>query len=312
MSKERRLGRGLEALLGRPLENETDSPAPGMPVAAPAGPPQQAALSLIDRNPFQPRKDFDEADLAEMAGSLKTHGLLQPLLVRRSGDRFQLIAGERRLRAAQKLGWQDIAIRLIEADDRLLAEAAIVENLQRKDLNAIEKATAFSDYLKRYGGTHDELATRLGIDRSTVANLIRLLELPPAVQDMVRSSTLSAGHARALLPLGDDSDQITFAEKIAAESLSVRQTEQLIREAINTADREPLSIAAGTSPKSPRTSSPQIASLEQQFRSALGAKVDIKQGSKDRGKVVIHFKNQAEFERLRDLLCSPVASSEAG
>ena len=134
--------------------------------------------------------------------------MIQPLVVRRHGDRYQLIAGERRLRAAIKAGWQQVPAQVREADDRQMSELAIVENLQRKDLNALEKAASFQQYLERYGCTQEELAGRLKIDRSTIANLIRLLELPEAIQQAIRTGTLSQGHARALLPLGDEREQI--------------------------------------------------------------------------------------------------------
>ncbi len=222
MTKERRLGRGLEALLGRPLPNPggidlASDPAAGSQLApaAPAAPrgDELARINVyeIESNPFQPRRDFDEAAIAELSESIKAHGLIQPLVVRRAGGRWQLVAGERRLRAAIKAGWAEVPCQVREADDRQMAEIAIVENLQRKDLNPLEKAASFHDYLERYACTQDELAGRLKIDRSTIANLIRLLELPQAIQDAVRRESISAGHARALLPLGDESRQLDFA-----------------------------------------------------------------------------------------------------
>ena len=147
----------------------------------------------IENNPFQPRRDFDEAAIGELAESIKTHGLLQPLVVRRHGDRWQLVAGERRLRAAIKAGWSDVPVTVHAADDRQMAEIAMVENLQRKDLNPLEKAASFEAYLDQYGCTQEELAGRLQIDRSTIANLIRLLELPAGVKDAVRSGAHLAG-----------------------------------------------------------------------------------------------------------------------
>ena len=170
------------------------------------------------------------------------HGLIQPLLVRRAGQRFQLIAGERRLRAAIKAGWTEIPVRVREADDRQMAELAIVENLQRKDLNPLEKAASFDRYLEEYQCTQEELAGRLSIDRSTIANLIRLLELPGTVQDAIRGGTVSQGHARALLPLGDESEQVAFCQRIQKEGLSVRAVEQLVQEQIHSgeSDRKPV------------------------------------------------------------------------
>src|SRR5436305_3751876 len=188
---KRRLGRGLEALLGR----EDGGFEPGSVDEAELS---YIAVDQIDPNPFQPRRHFDPAEIAALADSLRQHGMLQPVLVRASGDRYQLIAGERRLRAAVEAHLHEIPVRVMELDDQRVTELAMVENLQREDLNALEKAGAFRDYLARYGGTQEELAGRLGLDRSTVSNLIRLLDLPAEIQEAVRSKTITQGHARAL------------------------------------------------------------------------------------------------------------------
>ena len=345
MNKERRLGRGLEALLGQlPVRSEPAAPAqqPRQPqlrargqtplAAAPATPaapsaealfrldvphaaagqfaaaaapsalmppepappadcsqacrwlsqsrrPRRVSVRQIDSNPAQPRQDFDPDEMQSLAESISTHGLLQPVVVRRVHDRYQLVAGERRLRAAIQAGWVDVPVNVIEADDRQMAELAIVENLQRKDLNPLEKAASFQKYLDQYGCTQEELAGRLKLDRSTIANLIRLLELPEAVQEAIRRGKITQGHARALLPLGDEHEQIEFCQRIQREGLNVRQTEVLVQETIDAADREPL--AAVETPRlesrsrPPRAKSEHIAALEQQFRTALGMKVKI-------------------------------------
>src|SRR5208282_3452130 len=174
-----------------------------------------------------PRQDFDTDELQRLADSIASHGLLQAVVVRPFEGGFQLIAGERRLRAARLAGWTEVAVTVVEADERQTAELAIVENLQRKDLNALEKAASFQRYLDQYGGTQEELAGRLKLDRSTIANLIRLLELPGAVQDALRRGRITQGHARALLPLGDEREQVAFSERIQKEGLNVRQTEAL-------------------------------------------------------------------------------------
>jgi ParB family chromosome partitioning protein len=259
----------------------------------------------IENNPFQPRRDFDDDAIAELAESIKTHGLLQPLVVRRRGDRWQLVAGERRLRAAIKAGWSDVPCQVREADDRQMAEIAIVENLQRKDLNPLEKAASFQDYLQRYGCTQDELAGRLQIDRSTIANLIRLLELPAAVQDAVRNGSISQGHARALLPLGDEARQIEFCRRIQAESWSVRTAEEQVQQFVRQEDEPAIGLAAtgSSTAKKARSRSSHAAALEQGLRAALGTKVEVRQTAAGRGKIVIHFTSAAEFERLRDQLC---------
>jgi ParB family chromosome partitioning protein len=321
VTKERRLGRGLEALLGRPLatgdstEARWDAPPVATPVtSATADGLLRLNVYEIETNPFQPRRDFDEAAIAELTESIKDHGLLQPLVVRRHGERWQLVAGERRLRAAIKAGWSDVPCHVREADDRQMAEIAIVENLQRKDLNPLEKAASFHDYLQRYGCTQDELAGRLKIDRSTIANLIRLLELPTAVQDAVRAGSISQGHARALLPLGDEARQLEFCRRIESEAWSVRTTEEQVQELIHEEDAPAAGPAkqAGNPPRKTRTRGSQLAALEQSLRSALGTKVEVKQTAAGKGKIVVHFASSAEFERLREQLCDRPARSKTG
>ena len=338
MTKERRLGRGLEALLGRapePVSQPIRVPGPASftappnesaPEAAalsgqavdaaavddqarraapPAADPPRLPVAQIDRNPYQPRTEFDEAELASLAESLVAHGLLQPILVRRIGARYQLVAGERRLRAAQRAGWPDVPVQVIEADDRQAAELAIVENVQRKDLGPLEKAASFQQYLRQYGCTQEELASRLKLDRSTIANLIRLLELPEFVQEALRAGRITQGHARALLPLGEEREQNAFCERIQEESLSVRQTEALVQETIDAADAEPLSIVdrRGRSSRRPEPQNEHLAALEQEFRAALGVKVRLTQSSRGRGKLVVSFRNHAEFELVRRHIC---------
>ena len=259
MSKDRRLGRGLAALLGTPLEDELHAEAiastPEWSSAAPAvstpdtglptpdnGGLLQLAVDAIEENPFQPRRDFSDVEIASLAESLKEHDMLQPVLVRRVEGRYQLISGERRLRAARLAGWTTIPARVRDADDRLVAELAIVENFQRKDLNPLEKATSFQRYLEQFGCTQEELAGRLQMNRSTVANLIRLLELPSEVQKAVSSGAIAEGHARALLPLGEEREQVAMCRQVIADGLSVRRVEELVRETVQVADTGPLGV----------------------------------------------------------------------
>ncbi|HMP80176.1 MAG TPA: ParB/RepB/Spo0J family partition protein, partial [Pirellulaceae bacterium] len=261
----------------------------------------------IDPNPFQPRREFSESELASLAESLADHDMLQPILVRRINDRYQLISGERRLRAAIKAGWTKIPARIRIADDRLVAELAIVENLQRKDLNPIEKGLSFRRYLDEHQCTQEDLARRLKIDRSTIANLIRLLELPPVVQAAIQQGDISAGHARALLPLGDENLQIEFSQRIKNEGWSVRETERLVTEriAVEDDDRVPFQ-------KPPRMPSRdfQAEALQQQLKLVLGTKVQIR-GNPRKGTIVIHYANPEEFKRLFETLTGESRNSRA-
>jgi ParB family chromosome partitioning protein len=258
----------------------------------------QLAVDEIEENPFQPRRDFSDVEIASLAESLKEHDMLQPVLVRRVAGRYQLISGERRLRAARHAGWTTIPARLRDADDRLVAELAIVENLQRKDLNAVEKALSFKRYLDEHRCTQDDLARRLKIDRSTIANLMRLLELPDAILSGLRKGTITAGHARALLPLGDEHDQVAFARRIEDEGLSVRDVERFVADKVG--EDEPAAEIVPGARERQRTKSDQLASLEQEFRLALGMRVEIRANARGRGRLTIHFANHDEFDRLRE------------
>jgi ParB family transcriptional regulator, chromosome partitioning protein len=315
VNKDRRLGRGLAALLGTQADEELANSAIHAEPAAPLPQPALVASTVsptitpnvglfdlnvyeIDDNPFQPRREFSESEIASLSESLREHDMLQPVLVRQVGDRFQLISGERRLRAAIQAGWSTVPARVREADDRLVAELAIVENLQRKDLNPIEKALSFKRYLDEHHCTQEDLAQRLKIDRSTIANLMRLLELPSMVLDALRKGSITAGHARALLPLGDESEQAEFCQRIQSEGLSVRNTEQAVSDHIQNCEPDTIQFPTGDTRKK-RTKSDQIASLEQEMRIALGTKVEIKQTARGRGRMIVHFKNAEEFERLR-------------
>lgn len=309
----RRLGRGLEALLGR--RREEPVVVEGNPPSAPAAGDGLVSLSIyeIDGNPFQPRRDFDDEEMQSLADSIREHGLLQPIAVRRVGDRYQIIAGERRLRAATKAGFERVPCQVKEADDRRMAELAIVENVQRKDLNPLEKAASFQDYLRRYGGTQEDLAARLKINRSTVANLIRLLELPAAVQQAVREGRLSQGHARALLPLGEEHEQIALAARIEQEQLSVRSVEDHVRATIQQQDGEPLALIDEEGNRhvidaAEQTRRDNQAALEHELRTVLGTQVEIKQAKSGKGKIVIHFASHGEFDRIRGHLHAPAAT----
>ena len=320
MSKEKRLGRGLAALLGDPQESSGEADEASHTEASPRlHEPQdshagQAASDVnsgglvliechvIESNPYQPRTVFNQEEIASLAESLKTHDMLQPLLVRRMGDGYQLISGERRLRAAIAAGWATVPCRIRQADDREMAELAIVENLQRKDLNAIEKARSFQRYLEEHNARQEELAERLKIDRSSVSNLLRLLELPAEVQQAVTAGELTSSHARALLPLGEEKEQVEFCRHILNGGLSVRETEQMVSLKITADDMQPLGTSTPAEGRVKRTRNEHIASLEKDLKVAMGTKVEIKANARGRGKLTIAFKNNEEFERLYDLL----------
>ncbi|RLS34509.1 MAG: ParB/RepB/Spo0J family partition protein [Planctomycetota bacterium] len=276
--------------------------------------------ALVDPNPWQPRSVVDDSDLAELTASLREHGLVQPVVVRARGERFELIAGQRRLAAARRLGWTKVPVRVLDVEDRQMSEIAIVENLQRRDLDALEKAASFKNYLAAWGGTQDELAKRLSIDRSSVTNLIRLLELPVAVQQRLRAGELTMGHARALLPLGDEHEQSRLAQRVVTEGLSVRAIESAVQEILRADEDHPETIddedslaadgggeegcastvvAPKRKPGRPATKrSAQVAAVENQLRRALGTKVVVHANGKGAGRIVIPFADLDEFQRL--------------
>lgn len=227
MADKRRpaLGRGMAALLSNA------APPPSVPGTATAT--GKSILSLpveaVERNPEQPRKRFDEAKLEELAASIRQHGIVEPILVRREGAKYRILAGERRWRAAQRAGLREVPALVREATDREAFELALVENLQRADLNAIEEAEAYEVLSSDHGLTQEEIATRVGKERSTVANALRLLKLPEEVRDAVRSGQLDMGHARALLGLGSAEEMKKLSQRSIREGLSVRALEALIR-----------------------------------------------------------------------------------
>jgi ParB family chromosome partitioning protein len=317
MANGRRLGRGLETLLGRigggvPSELEPGSTA--VEQALSAG--NTIDMMKIAPNPYQPRKAFDEAELEQLAQSLHAYGLLQPITVRQVGEQYQIIAGERRFRAAMRMGWNEIPAEVrYDVDDQQMAELALTENIQRKDLNAIEKATSFAHYLKTYPGTtHEELANRLHINRSTVTNLLRLLDLPQQLQDAVCQEQLTPGHVRALLPLKEhDWEQVEIAAKIQAEGWSVRETEKFVQNLLQTGEavspKNPVQdwniVGQNGETRAVSKQSEQIQHLENVFRQHLGGlNVKLVQTNENgKGKLVISFANHAEFDQVYAAVC---------
>jgi ParB family chromosome partitioning protein len=309
---KRRLGRGIDALLGGFSKDETadDSGTSADPASSPStgnGDSKNAHLidvEIIKRNPFQPRSDFDEASLEELAQSIAIHGVLQPILVRQLGeDDFQLIAGERRLMASKRAGLIQVPCRILRMEDRQASEAALEENLKRRDLNVLEKAQAFQDYVNRFGCTIGDLAKRLSMDRSSVSNMLRMLDLPEFVRVLLTKEKISAGHAKAMLPLEEEA-QRALCDRIQVENLSVRKTEQAVRAILKGEQPTiiPISSVTQKTPAGKPERTAHLDSLEQQLRDLLGLKVTIRQKSKDSGEVVVEFNSNDDFEKLTRLL----------
>lgn len=283
MTEKRRLGRGLDALLGNPGSD--------------GGP--SVAVAEIQQNPYQPRKAFDDEELASLSDSIRAHGILQPLVVRKVGEQFQLIAGERRLRAAQAAGLAEVPVRIVDFNDQQVLEAALVENIQRADLNPIEKAQGFKEYLDRFGMTQEQLAQRLGLDRTTISNLINLLELAPDVQEAVRLQQISLGHAKVLKGVTDRTRQSVLCKELIARGHSVRALEALVK------GNDPASTSGGSSSGASRVvveKTAHVQSLEDQLRQRLAVRVEIRQKDKDKGQIVLGFESNDDFERLMEVL----------
>ncbi|WP_339734167.1 ParB/RepB/Spo0J family partition protein [uncultured Gimesia sp.] len=300
----RRLGRGLNALLGRGADSESDNQDEGAngesaDVFVPAE-QDQIDIDLIERNPYQPRQEFAADSLKELEGSIRQHGVLQPLLVRPFDGAYQLIAGERRLKAARDAGLKTVPCRVMNLEERQVCEVAIEENLKRKDLNVLEKAQAFKNYLSQFDSTIEQLAQRLSLDRSTVNNMIRLLDLAEPVKQALHAEKISAGHARTLLSL-DEQRQISMCEQIQAESLSVRKTEAEVRKILKgEADTVPFEKTKKTTEAPQMTN--HLVDLQQQLREILGAQVEIKLKTDHSGQILIPFDSNETFERITGVL----------
>jgi ParB family chromosome partitioning protein len=296
----RRLGRGLSALLGGAEDDAAQNADGSQAEETTAVETGHIHVELIERNPFQPRKDFDEEGIAELADSITRHGVLQPLLVRPHNGSYQLIAGERRLIAAKRAGLETVPCRVLELEDKQVCAVAIEENLKRKDLNVLEKAQAFKDYLDRFQSTVEELAETLGLSRSTVSNFIRLLDLAEPVKAAIREEKIAPGAARALITLPEE-DQVALCQKATKEGLTVRAIEQAVRD-LQGRSTVPFPTPEGEKPADAPAANTHvtnhIVSIAQQLRDQLGAKVEIKLRGKEKGRIVIDFDTNAEFERI--------------
>ena len=283
MANKEKLGRGLESLLGEAIGVESSEKILRINIAD------------IQPNEQQPRKNFSDPQMESLVNSIREHGVLQPIIVRPTSKGYKIIAGERRWRASKQLGIKELRAIVKNADSLKTIELALVENIQREDLNPIEKATAFSELKAHFGLTQEQIAKNVGQDRSTIANTLRLLDLPEEVQDFVSRGTISMGHARSLLSLKNPTKQIALSERIARDDLSVREVEQIISSGKTIADPAKSPMGIKLTPK--LIKSPQILDLEDGLRRAVGTKVSIMERN-GKGKITIEFSNNAQFEGI--------------
>ena len=289
MVKKRGLGRGLDALLGP--SQPADDVQPGEDADAPAAEPANSLpVDLIQRGRYQPRRNFDEDRLRELADSITAQGMVQPIVVRPAGEgRYEIIAGERRWRAAQIAGLASVPVVVREVDDQSAMAMALIENIQRDDLNPLEEATALHRLLNEFELTHQQVAQAVGKSRTTVTNLIRLLELNPEVKEMVERGELEMGHARALLALTGLA-QTQAGSQVAAKGLSVRETEALVRRLNQPKEPAP----------PPQEKDPDVRRLLDELTDRLGAKVALQQGTRGKGRLVISYNTLEELEGILD------------
>lgn len=287
----RRLGRGLEALLGN---------ASGL-ASSDEGALKSIPVSQIARNPFQPRKEFKAEELSELQESLNASGLLQPITVRRrpGKDGFELIAGERRLRAASKLGWKEIPAIIKEIDDKAILTLALIENLQRADLNPVEEGEGYYRLSHDFGMTQQQIAETVGKDRTTVANMLRVLQLPDGVRKLLEQGQLSLGHAKVLLALDDPARITRLAREIVAEGLTVRELERRLREEVPASGKK--------RPGRPRKpdQQPEVRRIEDRLRKFLQTDVSLNVGKNNRGTLTIQFYSADDLERVLEVLKIP-------
>lgn len=288
MSKKRALGRGLDAILSSPDTDITSSDISGNYVV---GAVAELELSKIETNPFQPRSEFEELALEELATSIKKQGIIQPITVRKLGfDKYQLISGERRFRASKKAGLTTIAAYIRVANDEQMLEMALVENIQRENLNSIEIGISYQRLIDECQITQEELSKRVGKNRSTITNYIRLLKLPAEVQLALRSNQISMGHARALINIDNIGAQLKILEKIIEQRLSVREVEKMVKEVLN-----PL---AKLNEKVPVESTPAMLEYSNRISQVLGRDIQLKPGKEGKGKILIDFDSEEELRHL--------------
>jgi ParB family chromosome partitioning protein len=279
MGRRSGLGRGLEALI--PTTEERESAV------------AQVSVSAITANPMQPRTTLDPEALEELAASIREHGMIQPLIVTQQGpERYQLIAGERRLEASRIAGLAMVPVIVKEATPQQVLELALVENIQRADLNPLEEAAAFQQLVEEFGLTQEQVAERVGKSRVAVTNILRLLRLPAEVKQALADGAIREGHARALLALPTTEAQVAALKTVVSKALSVRQTEELVRRL----------LAEPPAKKPAQPVSPKIRALEEEFRQTLGTRVNLYRDRKGRGRLVIHFYSEEELQAIYDVI----------
>ncbi|MBN1658921.1 MAG: ParB/RepB/Spo0J family partition protein [Anaerolineae bacterium] len=284
VARRRGLGKGLDALI--PTSEEA------------AGGVVEVPVSAITPNPMQPRGAIDPDALADLAASVREHGLIQPLIVTRQGpERYQLIAGERRWQAARQAGLPTVPAIVKEATPQQMLELALVENIQRADLNPLEEAAAYQQLVDEFGLTQEQVSGRVGKSRSAVANTLRLLRLPAEVRQALADSTIHEGHARALLALPTPEAQVAALRVVVGKDLNVRQAEELVRRLL----AEP-SAPKEKAPAGQAALAPETRALEEELRARLGTRVNLYRSRKGRGRLVIHFYSEEELEAIYDLI----------
>jgi ParB family chromosome partitioning protein len=297
IEKGKRLGRGLEALIPSAQRRDVDEAA---------GDLRRIPLDQITANRFQPRHEFDERELQELEASIRSSGLLQPVAVRRQGNGYELISGERRLRAVTRLGWSEIPAIIKDIDDRTMLTLAMIENLQRADLNPVEEAAGYRALIDEFGLTQQQVADAIGKDRTTVAGLLRILNLPAAVLTRVKAGELSAGHARALLALTEEADILSVSNDTILRHLSVREVERRVREIADQRRGEggaPRSVAGekrGSAPEAAATAT--VRAIEDELRRHLQTDVKIRVVGETKGQVEVAFYSADDLDRLLDLI----------
>jgi ParB family transcriptional regulator, chromosome partitioning protein len=297
------LGKGLSALLPSRTAPVAQQPRSEAVAAAPPQPHvvQHLPIDSIEPNPVQPRSVFQNERLAELAQSIRANGIIQPLIVRRVADRYQLVAGERRWRAARLAGLTDVPVFVQDFAEGRLLEVALIENIQREDLNPIEVAQALDRLAREHSLSHEEIGQRTGKDRATVTNLIRLLRLPQEIQLLVAEHRLSMGHARAILGLPTEDLQKDVAQRAAAENLSVRQVERLIQTMTSKREAQPLDRTASGENGQPAYD-PNVAAATRELEATLGTRVRIISQSSSRGKIEIDYFSADDLDRIYNLI----------